>query len=95
MRYTYLRLITDYERNMLYDMMQDGDNESGYRAKIILLKNEGYTVTEIRRDDQPSHDVNNIRKWILRFHEQGIKGKVSKIHRHKPVKISDIWRKRL
>jgi hypothetical protein len=44
MRDTYLRLTTDDERNQLYDMMQDEYNESGYRAKIILLKAEGYTV---------------------------------------------------
>ena len=30
-------------------MMQwEDDGESGYRAKIILLKDEGYTVPEIR-----------------------------------------------
>ena len=57
MRDTYLRLITDDERNTLYDMMQDEDNESGYHAKIILLKDEGYTVPEIRRTTN-HHDVN-------------------------------------
>jgi hypothetical protein len=31
-------------------MIQDeDDNESSYRAKIILLKDEGYTVPEIRK----------------------------------------------
>ena len=40
---------SDDERNALYGMMQDADDgESGYRAKIILLKDEGYTVPEIR-----------------------------------------------
>ena len=36
---------------MLYDMMEDDDEdeESSYRAKIILLKDGGYTVPEIRR----------------------------------------------
>jgi hypothetical protein len=42
MRDTFLRLITDDERNMLYDMIQD-EEESSYRAKIILLKDEGYS----------------------------------------------------
>lgn len=41
-------MLTDEERNILYDMMVD-DKEDGYRAKIILLKYEGYTVPEIRR----------------------------------------------
>jgi hypothetical protein len=53
---TNLRSITDIERNRLYDMMQyEEDNGSGYRAKIILLKDEGYTVPEIRRaTNQPT-----------------------------------------
>lgn len=62
MRDTNLRLITDVERNRLYDMMQYEDDESEYRAKIILLKDNGYTVPEIRRSTN-HHDV-NIRKWI-------------------------------
>ena len=30
------------------------DNESGYRAKIILLKDEGYTVPQNKKDDKSS-----------------------------------------
>jgi hypothetical protein len=30
-------------------LLLDDDPESGYRAKIILLKDEGYTVPEIRK----------------------------------------------
>jgi hypothetical protein len=41
-------MLTDEERNILYDMMVD-DKEDGYRAKIILLKDKGYAVPEIRR----------------------------------------------
>jgi transposase len=87
MRDTNLRLISDDERNTLYGMMQADDGESGYRAKIILLKDEGYTVPEIRKATN-HHDV-NIRKWIHRFNEKGIDGIASKIHNHKPIKISD------
>ncbi len=57
MRNTHLRLLSDDERNILYDMMQEeeDDNESSYRAKIILLKDEGRTVPEIRKaTNQPS-----------------------------------------
>jgi transposase len=84
MRDTFLRLITDDERNVLYDMMED-DEESSYRAKIILLKDEGYTVPEIRMATN-HHDI-NIRKWIHRFNEKGIEGIIPRKHRHKPVKI--------
>ncbi len=65
MRDTFLRLISDDERNKLNDLMQDEGNESRYHIKIILLKNEGYTVPEIKMAIN-HHDV-NIRKWIHRF----------------------------
>ncbi len=42
---------------MLYDMMDGDDNESGYRAKIPLLKDEGYTVPEIRMMATNHHDI--------------------------------------
>ncbi len=43
-------------------MQEEEDNESSYRAKIILLKDEGYSVQEIRKLTN-HHDI-NIRKWI-------------------------------
>lgn len=54
MRDTYLRSISTEERNILHMLMEEekGGNKldkSGYRAKIILLKDEGYTVPERRR----------------------------------------------
>jgi hypothetical protein len=58
MRDTFLRLLTDNEKNILYRMLED--KESGYRAKIILLKDEGYTVPQIRK--MTNHHDNNIRK---------------------------------
>ena len=48
MRDTFLRMLTMDERNYLH-LMLDEDTEAGYRAKIILLKDDGYTVPEIRR----------------------------------------------
>jgi transposase len=86
MRDTFLRPITDYERNVLYDIMEEDDKESGYRAKIILLKDEGYIVPEIRI--ATNHHDTNIRKWIHRFNEKGIGGIISKKHMHKPIKIT-------
>jgi transposase len=86
MRDTFLRLITNDERNTLYDMMQWEDNESGYRARIILLKDQGYTVPEIRMATN-HHDI-SIRKWIHRFNEKGIDGIASKIHKHRSIKVT-------
>ena len=67
-------------------MMECNDKESSYRAKIILLRDKGYTVPEIRKEATNHHDI-NIRKWIqYRFNEHGIEGITSKLHKHKPVK---------
>jgi transposase len=67
-------------------LVQDGDEASKYRAKIILLKDEGYTVPEIRVATN-HHDV-NIRKCIHRFNGKGIEGIISKIHAHKSIRIT-------
>lgn len=86
MRDTFLRLLSDDERTILHNMIQDRDEESKYRAKIILLKDEGYTVPEIRMATN-HHDV-NIRKWIHRFNDQGIEGMVSRIHKYRSIKVT-------
>ena len=86
-RDTYLRNITTKERNTLHLLVDEDHQESGYRAKIILLKDDGYTVPEIRKIT--NHHDNNIRKWIHRFNEKGIEGIISKIHKHKSIKFTD------
>src|SRR5438128_8779752 len=85
MRDTFLRLLTINERNLLHLMLED--TESGYRAKIILLKDEGYTVPQIRK--LTNHHDNNIRKWIHRFNEKGIDDIVSKKQNHKHNKFDN------
>jgi len=79
-------MLTDKEKNLLHLILED--KESGYRAKIILLKDEGYTVPEIRKIT--NHPDNNIRKWIHRFNENGIDGITSKKqHNHKQHKFTN------
>ena len=70
MRDTFLRFVSDDDRNLLYEMMEWNDKESSYRAKVILLRDKGYTVPEIRKATN-HHDI-NIRKWIHRFNEKGL-----------------------
>ncbi len=70
MRDTFLRILTIDEKNILHLMLEDA--KSGYRAKTILLKDEGYTVPQIRKIT--NHHDHNIRKWIHRFNEKGIDG---------------------
>ena len=73
------------EKNYLHLILEDKD--SGYRAKIILLKDEGNTVPQIRK--LTNHHDNNIRKWIHRFNEKGIDGIISKKHNHKQHKFDN------
>jgi transposase len=85
MRDTFLlRLITDDERNILYNLIDGVDKESTYRAKIILLKDKDYSVPEIRITT--NHSDTNIRRWVHRFDENGVDGIVSRKHIHKPAK---------
>jgi hypothetical protein len=53
-----LRMLTIDEKNLLHIML--GHAESGYRAKIILLKDEGYLVQQIRKIT--NHHDHSIRK---------------------------------
>ena len=91
MRDTVLRMLTDKEKNLLHLILED--KESGYRAKIILLKDEGYTVPEIRKII--NHHDNNIRKWIHRFNKKGIDGITSKKHNHKQHKFTNDLEKQI
>ncbi|HEX2409177.1 MAG TPA: helix-turn-helix domain-containing protein [Nitrososphaeraceae archaeon] len=85
----YLREISTEEMNDLHWLLDNDDAESGYRARMILLRDEGYTVPEIRKIT--NHHDNNIRKWIHRFNEKGI---TSRKHIRNAHKITeDIERK--
>ena len=84
-------MLTDKEKNLLHLILED--KESGYRAKIILLKDEGYTVPEIRKIT--NHHDNNIRKWIHRFNENGIDGITSKKNNHKQHKFTNDLEKQI
>jgi len=87
MRDTFLlRMLTIDEKNLLHLML--GHAESGYRAKIILLKDEGYLVQQQIRKITNHHD-HNIRKWIHKFNEKGIDGIISKKHNHKQYKFDN------
>ena len=84
-------MLTTDEKNLLHLMLED--TEAGYRAKIILLKDEGLAVPEIRK--MTNHHDHNIRKWIHRFNEKGIDGIVSKKHNHKQHKFNDEIEKKI
>ncbi len=90
-RDTFLRILTIDEKNILHLILEDA--KSGYRTKIILLKDEGYTVPEIRKIT--NHHDNNIRKWVHRFNEKGIDGIMPKKHDHRQYKFDDDIEKKI
>ena len=81
MRPTYLRDITEEEKNRLYAMIDyDSSKGAGYRAKIILLRNEGYTVPEIRRKTNHHDNItyvngytdSTVMVWMALYHQGNI-----------------------
>lgn len=58
-----------------------------------MLKDDGYTVQQIRRIT--NHHDNNIRKWIHRFNEKWIDGIISKKHNHKQYKFDNEIQKKV
>ena len=71
MRYTPIRNVSDKEKEELYDML-DTKPEIKYRAKIILVAAEGYTVPEIR-------EMTNTH--MIRLSESGFTGLTIKVRR--------------
>ena len=91
MRDTFLRMLTNDEKNHLHMMLED--TKARYRAKIILSKDERYTVPQIRM--MINHHDHSIRKWIHRFNQQGIEGITSKKHNHKQYKFDNNIEKKI
>ena len=58
------------ERDRLYELMED--KRVGYRAKILILSYEDYTPPQIEK--ALNVHVKNVRKWIRRFNEFGVRG---------------------
>ena len=86
MRYTPIRNISEDEKRELYDLL-DNNPEIKYRAKIILLAGDGYTVPEIR--EMTSIYDKTIRKWIHRFNDYGVKGIFTQMDYSGMIKITD------
>ena len=72
----YVKELDGREKKQLQEWMECRDAELKHRARIVLLSADGYRVTEIARltDSHPA----NLRKWIHRFNEEGLKGLVTK-----------------
>lgn len=86
MRYTRIRNISEDEKRKLYCILDD-HADIKYRAKIILLAGDGYTVPEIR--EMTNIYDKTIRKWIHRFNDYGVKGIFTQMDYSGMIKITD------
>lgn len=86
MRYTPVRRISEEEKRELYDLL-DNNPDIKYRAKIVLLAREGYTVPEIR--EMTNIYDKTIRKWIHKFNDYGVCGLFTEIDYSRMIKITD------
>jgi transposase len=84
--------MSETEKKELYDIL-DANSLIRYRAKIILLGGEGYTVPEIR--EMTNIYDKTIRKWIHRFNDNGVHGLFTEIDYSGMVKINDKTRKEI
>jgi hypothetical protein len=55
-----------------FHWLLDNDPELGYGVRMILLRDEGYTVPEIRKKLRIIMTI--TLEWIHRFNEKGIDG---------------------
>jgi transposase len=85
-RYTPIRRISEEEKRELYDLL-DNNPDIKYRAKIVLLAREGYTVPEIR--EMTNIYDKTIRKWIHKFNDYGVCGLFTEIDYSRMIKITD------
>jgi len=72
----YVRELTEEEEAELREWAMSDDGELRHRAQLILLSKEGYRIPEI--GPQLFAHPANLRKWIHRFNEEGLKGLVTK-----------------
>jgi transposase len=91
-RYTPVRNMSEAEKKELYDIL-DANSLIRYRAKIVLLAGEGYTVPEIM--EMTNIYDKTIRKWIHRFNDNGVHGLFTEIDYSGMVRINDKMRKEI
>lgn len=89
MRLLFARRLTRNERDAIYQLIDN--KEIGYRALIIALSYEGQEIREIARKLNMHSD--NVRKWIRKFNEQGLRclhskaGRKQKFHKSVEKKL--------
>jgi transposase len=68
----YVRSLDQSEERWLQDWLRSHDDELEHRARVILLSSQGYRIPEIG-EMLGAHPA-NLRKWIHRFNEDGLRG---------------------
>lgn len=69
-RKSFVRTLTAEERQILHSLLEDP--KEGYRARIILLSDEGLDAYEIEKALNVHHKTCLL--WIRRFNQEGLAG---------------------
>ncbi len=89
----YVRELQPLEIQQLQRWKDSDDEDLNHRAKVILLSHEGYRVPEISASVH-AHPT-NLRKWIHRFNERGLRGLVSPRSGGPPARFTDDQKQRI
>ncbi|MCZ7568505.1 MAG: helix-turn-helix domain-containing protein [Ardenticatenaceae bacterium] len=71
----YVRELKHAEEQQLRQWLDGDDPDLRHRARVILLSSEGYRVPEI--GPMVNAHPTNLRKWIHRFNQRGLRGLIS------------------
>lgn len=89
----YVRELQPLEIKQLQQWKESGDDDLCHRAQVILLSYEGYRVPEISANVH-AHPT-NLRKWIHRFNDKGLRGLISPRSGGPPPRFSDDQKQRI
>jgi DNA-binding NtrC family response regulator/tetratricopeptide (TPR) repeat protein/transposase len=72
----FVRPVMASEKEALLQCVRSANPEEASRAEIILLSSEGKTASEISQS--LGYHPSNVKKWIRKFNEAGVKGIVAR-----------------
>lgn len=86
----YVRELKPAEEQQLRQWLDGDDSDLRHRARVILLSSEGYRVPEI--GPMVNAHPTNLRKWIHRFNQRGLRGLVSSRSGGPPPRFTEAQR---
>lgn len=86
----YVRKLKPAEEQQLRQWLDGDDPDLRHRARVVLLSGEGYRVPEI--GPMVNAHPTNLRKWIHRFNQRGVRGLISSRSGGPPPRFTEAQR---